>query len=525
MKLKTFMRFICICLLSFILSSCNLIGFVTSSSSSEPIQLKEYAGQNITLKMLNEASEIVSLDSTGHQNILVLPVCFKDFSLEFLGLKEEEVISNLNKAFFGKEEETGWESVSSFYEKSSYSNLHINGEVAPVYTIDKTLIEVSKLTSSERGYDPSFYLLDNAFNNFKENYKGDISKFDANKDGYIDGIWVIYLNPYYHTTTEKYYSKINPTYNLPSIKNSVSSLLWAYTYWKYGSVQNDKSPNPFCYSFASYSFLWDGGYKNEEGQSLVDAHTYIHETGHLLGLDDYYNYDYSSKSPISPTGGVDMMDNNVGDHNSYSKYLLNWIAPKLVKEEGTYHLTSFSENGDCLLLPANISTYNNSPFDEYLLFEFYTPTSLNELDSLAPYDNGVQMLTDYGVRIYHVDSRLIVLKYDFFSGTFLNHGYSSSFVLDEYEYSIIGASNTPSYSQTDKILINMLSNENNQRNYYYQDKEDGIASNECLFKKGSKIKNFTFNNGSKLNYLIEISSLDENGVDITFSLVSEALDV
>ena len=49
----------------------------------------------------------------------------------------------------------------------------------------------------------------------------------------------------------------------------------------------------------------------------------------------------------------------------------------------------------------------------------------------------------------------------------------------------------------------MLSNENNQRNYYYQDKEDGIASNECLFKKGSKIKNFTFNNGSKLNFLLD----------------------
>ena len=506
-------------MLSFVLSSCSFIGFFNSSTSSiESIELKDYAGQNITIKMMNEASEIRSLDSTGNQNILVLPVCFKDFTLEYLNLKEEEVIKNLNDAFFGESIETGWESVSSYYEKSSYSKLHISREISPIYTLDLNVIETSKLMGNDDGYDPSYYVLNKALDYFKNNYQGDISKFDQDKDGYLDGVWIIYLNPYFNSSTEDYYYKIDSSYSRPSIKEKVSSLLWAYTYWNYGTKANVNSPSPFCYSWASYSFLWDGGYQSEDKKSLVDSHTYIHETGHLLGLDDYYNYDYSTKYPISPAGGVDMMDNNVGDHNSYTKYLLNWISPRIVKEEGTYHLSSFSEYGESLLLPADINSYNNSPFDEYLLFEFYTPTLLNELDSLAPYENGVQMLTDYGVRIYHVDSRLVTMGYDFFKQTYVNKGFSSTFVNSDSSYSLIGASNTPSYSQTGYYLITMLSNEkNSKKNYYYQDKEEGIATNGCLYKNNSRIDSFTFNNGSSLKYKIEISSLSEEGVDITFT--------
>ena len=50
---------------------------------------------------------------------------------------------------------------------------------------------------------------------------------------------------------------------------------------------------------------------------------------------------------------------------------------------------------------------NHSPFDEYLLIEFYTPTGLNEKDSLAKYA-GVypQMFQTNGIKIYHIDSRL-----------------------------------------------------------------------------------------------------------------------
>ena len=54
----------------------------------------------------------------------------------------------------------------------------------------------------------------------------------------------------------------------------------------------------------------------------LDSTVYIHETGHLLGLDDYYDYN----DDIGPRGGIgktDMMENNIGDHSSLSKILLD----------------------------------------------------------------------------------------------------------------------------------------------------------------------------------------------------------
>ena len=74
-----------------------------------------------------------------------------------------------------------------------------------------------------------------------------------------------------------------------------------------------------------------------EYEDKLDTHTYIHETGHFLGLNDYY----SDTPTYSPIGKHDMMDANVGDHNSYSKMLLGWTKPYLVTGNGTIDLNEF----------------------------------------------------------------------------------------------------------------------------------------------------------------------------------------
>ena len=60
-----------------------------------------------------------------------------------------------------------------------------------------------------------------------------------------------------------------------------SSYLWAVTSWS----SNIEHINNF--SYASFGFMFDGTTKN--GIQL-DAHTFIHETGHQMGLDDYYSF-------------------------------------------------------------------------------------------------------------------------------------------------------------------------------------------------------------------------------------------
>ena len=239
--------------------------------------------------MLNEASDIKTLDSTGEQNILVLPVTFKDYPLKLMGLEEEIVISNINKAFFGETDQTGFESVKSYYKKSSYDKLILNGEVASLFTLDLTLKEVVKYKSNSDYFDPSYVVLEKACENFKTNYKGDISKFDLDKDGYFDAVWVMYINPYVDDDTTSWYKLYDKNFYNTSYYNEVQELLWAYTYWDFTTKPDVNSLQPFAYCFASYSFLWDKAYFDKTGNKLVDSHTIIHETGHLLGLDDYYN--------------------------------------------------------------------------------------------------------------------------------------------------------------------------------------------------------------------------------------------
>ena len=41
---------------------------------------------------------------------------------------------NIQKAFFGTESETGWESLKSYYSESSYGKLNIDGTVTNWYT-------------------------------------------------------------------------------------------------------------------------------------------------------------------------------------------------------------------------------------------------------------------------------------------------------------------------------------------------------------------------------------------------------
>lgn len=119
-----------------------------------------------------------------------------------------------------------------------------------------------------------------------------------------------------------------------------SQLAWAFTTAN-GRSQENLKYKVGTFSWGSYFFMTEGNYQSLLTGFLPDAHTYIHETGHILGLEDYYSYANSKENPEYPVGGLDMMDYNIGDHMAFSKYLLNWISPKEIIGEGEIKIKPF----------------------------------------------------------------------------------------------------------------------------------------------------------------------------------------
>lgn len=416
------------------------------------------------------------LKSVGDQKILVIPVDFVDYPSSLLEGGEEYSLKRIEDTFFGKSEDTAWESVSSYYQKSSYGKLNLEGKVSPWFHTNKTIDEVKKTKE-----EPTWSILREAVKWYKSNFD-DICDFDVDLDGYIDAVWLVYSAPFSLTGDD---------------------LLWAYTYWDYEAESDFLSPNANIYSWASYYFTYEGNY------DLTDSHTFIHETGHLFGLVDYYTYDVRD---WGPTGLLDMMDGNIGDHNGYSKGILGWTYPYVATGKCQVTLRPFESSGDYLIIPAS---FNGSMFDEYLLLEYYTPTGLNYFDSLKIYPNSSRMFTTNGVKVYHVDARLGVVKYNM-QGGWKFSSYTDKILSTTNSYTQIAASNTMSTSLDNNKLIHLLESSGNNTLRYGR---SASATNAMLFKQGDSFGKKTFNgfkfNEGKFGFTFDIVSMNEENVIIT----------
>ena len=342
--------------------------------------------------------------------------------------------------------------------------------------------------------------------------------YDKDGDGYIDSVMLIYAAPDYDAAKSSYQN------------------LWAYCYWlQDASVKNTRNPGANVFFWASYDFMYSKSKAQERtgktnyahgdtSHCNVDAHTFIHEMGHVFGLEDYYDY----SQQYSPAAGFSMQDSNVGGHDPFSSYALGWGSAYVPTETTTIDLKPFAETGEMILLSPNPNSAN-TPFDEYLLVEYYTPTGLNKFDCDYQYESYYpQGPKDSGIRVWHVDARLASTNngYSYFlvsngvpsnatngvtmamsntySGSGVSSGYLSPLGSNYYDYNILQ-------------LIR------NSRVATYKEKTDLISSN--LFKKGStfSMSNVSgqFKNSGKLNtntelgFTFKVNALDENRASIT----------
>ena len=486
--------------------------------------------------------------SVGDVNLLVIPV-----HLPGSTFNTQEVKEDIEKTFFGKDDEdNAYMSLTEYYYESSFGKLNFQGIVTDwfdvaQYTNIKSLDDITMGTNGTIISEILRAATDWAF----ENYDIDRKDYDQNKDGSLDGIWLVY----------DHYNYFNQYLVDPDCSDAdLNEAFWNYTSWDwYGEAPNLDNPTTSGFSWASFDQMYSGYTDYDENDipdfsdlsSIpLDSHTFIHETGHLLGLDDLYTSDGRR-----PTGSSTMMDQNIGDLDPYSKLVLGWVTPYVVYGSSEILLThNMYDDHSVIVIPSNYDeisatiekltdeekenfTYEFNPFSEYLIIDLYSPLDLNYKDTYGvdgSYLYGREAcVADTGVRIYHCDSRI-------FKCTVINYDGGQKIYWDENDLEWNGEKLTK-----DEAIMTCITNERSEsasfglpQSYDYFERlrlleatginsfdlasyglTNGYASKETLwnvsnsefdiFKFGYQFFNgkYTFNDGHDLPFKIKVNTL------------------
>ena len=430
-------------------------------------------GERLQDKLM-EVDFAIGLPSVGDYHCLVVPIKFSDTTITSADL------AKLNLAFNGDSSSTGWESVSSYYRKASYGQLNMTFDIADVFVANGTSDYYNNYYRTFQDADGYTYyetgdtlLLLQVLAYLED--KMDLTQYDTNGDGCLDAIYLVYSADVEYEDDD--------------------SIYWAYTTYYVSSEEENQTfdgKDVYYYFFAGFDFMdedVEGGYEvtGTIPGLEINAATYIHETGHLLGMDDYYDY-YPGEGADEGLGGADMMDSTVGDHNAYTKMMMGWIDPIVVTEDATISIESLAASGEFLMI---LLDYNGSYFSEYLIIDLYAATGLNELHAGAKisylYDGAA-----YGVRIYHVSSSA-ENPFDNDMVSFTDYNNSTS---DIALIKLLEADGTSQFSDT-----------------------DGWASDDDLWQTGDKLSDafptYKRNDGALLSFDIIIEYADAQGAVIT----------
>ena len=365
--------------------------YTSGASATCVVHVVNDVDSNSAFKIANNDTTYYQIDSKQYvqnkdeQKVLVLPIYFSDeeYSDEELAKTKEFI----EKSFFGSNDDCGWRSFTGYYEEASFGKLHYSGHVGDWYKAPYTTEKVYETDGVSQT------ITARALKNFKTKNKDlDLAPYDHIDDNYIDSLYIIYACDY----------------------RGWGSELWGFR----SSVDNDTinltGKKASAYSWFSKLFLEevnDYGGVPEDGSN---TRIIIHEHGHMLGLPDYYDY---SGSGIDCVGSFDMQSNNVFDWNAYSKFSMGWVKPYYVdqtrmmaKGSETITIGDSATTGDCILL--RNSDWNGSPFDEYIMLELFNPDAGNNYyDAHYSYYGGITEC-GYGVKIYHVDARMVDIIFD-----------------------------------------------------------------------------------------------------------------
>ena len=353
----------------------------------------------------------------GHVRTLVIPIWFTD-SYKFIGgdykkpteriyystLHRKLVLKDIKEAFFGSTETTGWESVSSYYEKDSGNRVWISGVVSDWYECGVTAGTFMKWGKWEQMVNDA---VDWYFSN--SNPRAKRSDFDADGDGYIDSVALVYgaadEHQYTHTVDiGNCMFGLQPNGNLWNTTRTANNL------------KDKNNPNVYQYFDVSYDMMYNKTIaklragtvfaNTKSSNAVIASHTFCHEMGHVFGLPDLYDTGSNNLLKTTWAGSITMQSNDAGMHDPFSLYALNWAYAFIPTDSCVVKLNDLITSHTMIIL-SPFWNYEGSPFDEYLAIELFSPDDLNTLDFYSRYPKAKEENWGAGIRLYHVDARLV----------------------------------------------------------------------------------------------------------------------
>ena len=289
------------------------------------------------------------MPTSGTVKILALLIAFSDYP-------ESNTASSVETKLCG--DGSGgvpYESLRNYYRRSSYHKLEIQGNVLGWYTTAYPRSDVPQTTQGRQN------LIKEALN-YYDGLGHDFTQYDNDGDGAIDYLVVFWTGP----------------------DNG-----WSNFWWGYMTTFADSSYRLDGKRLDTYSWQWEA----RPSGGTFSPRVVIHETGHALGLPDYYDYD-DTVGPNGGVGGLDMMDGNWGDHNCFSKFLLDWIVPSVYKV-GVQGLTLNPSGTSEDAIVAMPGALQGDQFGEFFMIQNRYRTA-----------NDATYPTNSGLLVWHVDARL-----------------------------------------------------------------------------------------------------------------------
>ena len=296
------------------------------------------------------------MPTTGTNRVLV-------FLIEFPDCPHVNSAESITDKVFGDGVAADYpiESLKEYYLRSSYGQLTMEGSVLGWHMMQH---DRSWYTTEYTNPDQArFEIIKEVADHYDASH--DYSQYDNNGDGELDYVAVIWAGP----------------------DTGNRTFWWG---WKsnirFGNLTRDGV------QFLDYSWQWESNpVQDNRPGGEYSPKVLIHETGHALGLPDYYDYK-PEVSPFGGVGGLDIMAGNRGDHNAFSKFVLDWITPEVVSS-GSRQITlrAKGQYPDATIIMPGYDAVDG-PHNEYFIVENRFRT---KNDQKFPGD---------GLLIWHVDA-------------------------------------------------------------------------------------------------------------------------